>query len=129
MTNKWSSHLHHAPNWIIHLLFKIVESANTCQILRTSLPTPLLRRHKCTFPFRFSKVWFVCMKMKFWILWKFNQVMFCQAIEETKLIFPTISDTFWTTFWEVYVSNHHICLLFVTRFCFWNVNDGNGKLK
>ena len=43
-----------------YLLFKIMESENTCQILRTPLPTPtLLWRHKCTFPFSFFKVWSV----------------------------------------------------------------------
>ena len=57
MTNKWPSHFNHFQKWTIDLLFKIMESANTWQILRTPLFTPLLCRHqKCMFPFWFFKV-------------------------------------------------------------------------
>ena len=57
---KWPSHFHLPQKWVIDLLFKIMESANTCQILRTPLPAPLLcRHHKCMFLFWFFKVWSV----------------------------------------------------------------------
>ena len=60
MANKWPSHFHHLQKWAIDLLFKIIESANTWQILRSPLPTLLLcRHHKCMFPFWFFKVWSV----------------------------------------------------------------------
>ena len=60
MDNKWPSHFHHPQKWSINLLFKIMESENTWQILRTPLPTPLLcRQHKCMLPFWFFKVWSV----------------------------------------------------------------------
>ena len=60
MTNKWPSHFHHTQKWTIDLRFKIMESANKWQFLRTSLPTLLLcRHHKCMFPFWFLKVWSV----------------------------------------------------------------------
>ena len=93
MTNKWPSHFHHPSKLTRDLLFKRMESANTCQILRIPLPTPLLCRHKCMFPFSLkiglSNFW---MQMKFWILWKFSsQFLFSQAFKKTKLIFPTTS--------------------------------------
>ena len=60
MANKWPSHFHHPQKLAIDLLFKIMESANTWQILRTHLPTHFLcRHHKCMFPFWFFKVWSV----------------------------------------------------------------------
>ena len=60
MANKWPSHFHHPQKLAIDLLFKIMESVNTWQILRIPLPTPLLcRHHKCMFPFWFFKVWSV----------------------------------------------------------------------
>ena len=96
MANKWPSHFHHPQKWTIDLLFKIMESENTWQILRTPLPTPLLcRYHKCMFPFSFFKVWSVtCLnanEILVWILWKFSQVIFCPGIKETK---------------EAYISNY-----------------------
>ena len=88
MTNTWPSHFHHLQKWTIDLVFKIMKSANRWQFLRTPLPTPLLcRHHKCMFFFCFflkfglSHVW---MQIKFWILWKFSQVIFRQTIKETK---------------------------------------------
>ena len=58
--SKWLSHFHHPQKLAIDLLFKIMESADTRQILRTPLPTPFLcRHHKCMFPFWFFKVWSV----------------------------------------------------------------------
>ena len=60
MTNKWPSHFHHPQKWTIDLMFKIMESENTWQFLRTTLPAPLLcRHHKCMFPFWLFKVWSV----------------------------------------------------------------------
>ena len=61
MANKWPARFHHSQKWTTDLLFKIMESANTWQILRTPpLPTPLLFRHdKCMFLFWFFKVWSV----------------------------------------------------------------------
>ena len=54
MANKWPSHFHHPQKLAIDL------SANTWQILRTPLFTPLLSRHrKCMFPFWLFKVWSV----------------------------------------------------------------------
>ena len=54
MANKWPSHFHHPQKLAIDL------SANTWQILRTPLFTPLLCRHrKCMFPFWLFKVWSV----------------------------------------------------------------------
>ena len=96
MANKWPSHFHHPQKWTIDLLFKIMESENTWQILRNPLPTPLLcRYHKCMFPFWFFKVWSVtCLnanEILVWILWKFSQVIFCPGIKETK---------------EAYISNY-----------------------
>ena len=89
MANKWPSLFQHPQKWAIDLLFKIMESENTWQILRNPLPTPLLcRYHKCMFPFWFFKVWSVtCLnanEILVWILWKFSQVIFCQAINKTK---------------------------------------------
>ena len=46
--------------WAIDLLFKIMKSTNTWQLLRTPLSSPLLcRLHKCMFSFCFFKVWSV----------------------------------------------------------------------
>ena len=59
MTNTWPSHFHQPQKWTIDLMFKIMKSADTWQFLRTSLPTPLLCRHKCIFLFWFFKVWSV----------------------------------------------------------------------
>ena len=60
MTNKWSSHFHQPQKWTIDLMFKIMESTNTWQFLRTPLPTlptaPLCRHHTCMFLFWFFKV-------------------------------------------------------------------------
>ena len=101
MTNKRPSHFHHPSKWTRDLLFKRMESANACQILRRPLPTPLLCRHKCMFPFCFLKIglWNFWMQMKFWILWKFSsQFLFSQAFKETKLIFPTKSVNFLNSF-------------------------------
>ena len=104
-------------------------TANMWQISRT--PQPLLcRRHKCMFPFWFFKVWSVtCLNA--------NEILNFMKIKSSYLLLRHQRNQgynsnyfcyFWTTFWWVYVSNLHIHLLFVTRFCFWNVNDGNGKL-
>ena len=62
VTNKWAlpppSHFQHPQKWTIDLMFKITESANTWQLLRTPLATPLLcKHHKCMFSFWFFKVW------------------------------------------------------------------------
>ena len=87
MTITWPSHFHHPQKWTIDLMFKIMKSISTWQVLRTPLPTPLLcRHHKCMFLFWFFKVWSVtCLNAnEFWILWKFNQIIFCQTIKETK---------------------------------------------
>ena len=85
---KWPSHLHHPQKWTTYLSFKIMESTvNTWQILRTPLLTPLLcRHHKCIFPFWFFIVWSVTCLNANEILdyMKFNQVIFCQAVKETK---------------------------------------------
>ena len=82
MANKWPSRFHHPQKWTIGLLFKIMESTNTWHPLPTLL---LCGHHKRMFPFWFFKVWSVTyLQMKFWILWKFSQVIFCQAIKETK---------------------------------------------
>ena len=52
------SHFQHPQKWTIDLMFKITESANTWQLLRTPLATPLLcKHHKCMFSFWFFKVW------------------------------------------------------------------------
>ena len=61
MDDKWPSHFYYPQKLAIDLLFKIMESANTWQILRTPpLPTSLLFRHdKCMFLFWFFKVWSV----------------------------------------------------------------------
>ena len=102
MTNKWPSHFHHPQKWTIDLMFKIMKSTNTWQFLRTPSQPPLCVDiiNVCFLSgflkFSLSHVW---MQMKFWILWKFSQVIFCQVIKETKLIFPTISVTFWTNIW------------------------------
>ena len=92
MANKWPSHFHKPQKWTIDLLFKIMESKNTWQILRNPLPTPLLYRyHKCMFPFWFFKIWSVtCLNTNgilILILWKFSQFIFCQAIKETKQVY------------------------------------------
>ena len=131
MASKWPSQFNHPQKLAIDLFFKIMESGNTWQILRTPLLTPLLCRHKCMFAFRFFKVWSVtCLNVNeifnFMKIHKLSSVKLSK--KPSKLIFPTISVTFWTTFWKVYISNHHICLPFVTKFCFWNVIVGNGKL-
>ena len=125
-TNKWPSHFHHPAKWTIDLLFKIMESATTCQIKKNPSQPSFCVDINLRFLSGFLKLGLshVWIQMTFWILSKFNQVMFCQAIKETKLIFPTISVTFW-----IRISNDDICLLFGTRFYFWNVNYGKGKLK
>ena len=102
MTNKWPSHFHHPQKWTIDLMFKIMKSANTRQFLRTPSPPPFcVDIINVCFLSGFLKLGLshVWMQMKFRILWKFSQVIFCQVIKETKLLFPTISVTFWTTFW------------------------------
>ena len=87
MTNKWPSHFHHPQKWTIDLMFKIMKSANTWQFLRTPFSTPFCVEiiNVCFFSgfwrFGLSHVW---MQMKFWILWKFSQVIFCQTVKETK---------------------------------------------
>ena len=58
MANKWPSHFYHPQKLVIDLLLKIMESANTWQILRTPFTNRLLcRHHKCMFPFWFFKLW------------------------------------------------------------------------
>ena len=88
MANKWPSHFHHPQKLAIDLLFKIMESANTWQILRIPpLPTPLLFRHdKCMFLFWFFKVWSVtCLNANEILTFiKIQSSYFCQAIKETK---------------------------------------------
>ena len=91
VTNTWPSHFHDLQKGTIDLMFKIMKSENTWQILRT--PLPITHPHRfcldiinvCFFSgflkFGLSHVW---MQMKFWILWKFSQVIFCQTIKETK---------------------------------------------
>ena len=60
ITNTSPSHFHHPQKWTIDLMFKIMKSANTWQLLRTPLSTPLLcRHHKCMFLFWFFKFWSV----------------------------------------------------------------------
>ena len=87
VANKWPSHFHHPQKWTIDLLFKIIESANTWQISKnpSSPPFCVYIINVCFLSgflkFGLSHVW---MQMKFWILWKFSQVIFCQAIKETK---------------------------------------------
>ena len=87
MTNTWPSHFHHPQKWTIDLMFKIMKSANTWQFLRTPFSTPFCVEiiNVCFFSgfwrFGLSHVW---MQMKFWILWKFSQVIFCQTVKETK---------------------------------------------
>ena len=88
VANKWRSHFHHPQKLARDLLFKIMESANAWQILRTPLTSPFCVDiiNVCFFSvfffkFGLSNVW---MQMKFWILWKFSQVISCQAIKETK---------------------------------------------
>ena len=94
VTNTWPSHFHDLQKGTIDLMFKIMKSENTWQILRT--PLPITHPHRfcldiinvCFFSgflkFGLSHVW---MQMKFWILWKFSQVIFCQTIKETKQVY------------------------------------------
>ena len=87
MANKWPARFHHSQKWTTDLLFKIMESANTWQILRTHLPTHFLcRHHKCMFPFWFFKVWSVtCLNANEILTFiKIQSSYFCQAIKETK---------------------------------------------
>ena len=78
MDDKWPSHFYYPQKLAIDLLFKIMESANTWQILRTP-PSPhpfcLDMINVCFFSgflkFGLSHVW---MQMKFWLLLKFSQV-------------------------------------------------------
>ena len=96
VANKWPTRFHHLQKWTTDLLFKIMESANTWQILRTPILTHVLRRHhKCMFLSGFLKfgLSYVWMQMKFWISWKFSQAIFYQATKEIKqaYIFSYIS--------------------------------------
>ena len=104
VANKWRSHFHHPQKLAIDILFKIMESANAWQILRTPLTTSLLcRHHKCMFPF-WVFLCLVCHMSE--CKWNFefyeNSVKLSSvklSKKPSKLIFPTISVTFWTTFW------------------------------
>ena len=51
--------------------------------------------------------------IKYWNVWKFNQVIFYWAIRETKLTWSTLKIIFWTTFWWLYVINY--VYMFVIR--------------
>ena len=95
MANKWLSHFHHPQKWTIHLLFKIMESANTRQILRTKLPIPLLcRHHKCMFHFWFFKIWAVTCLNANEILnfMKISQVIFCKENYNRKRLHCKVKD-------------------------------------
>ena len=97
----WPSHFHHPQKWTIELLFKIMKSTKAWPILWTPSQPPsryISYMYVSFLVFLKSGLSHVWMQMKFWILWNFSQVTFCQAIKETKLIFQNTSVTFWTTF-------------------------------
>ena len=105
VANKWRSHFHHPQKLARDLLFKIMESANAWQILRTPLTSPFCVDiiNVCFFSVFFF-LSLVCLMSE--CKWNFefyeNSVKLSPvklSKKLSKLIFPTISVTFWTTFW------------------------------
>ena len=108
-----------------------MESGNTWQISRTHTPL-LCGRHKCMFPFYFFKVWSVTCLNAYEIL-NFMEIQSSYLLlsyQRNKAYISHYISYFLNNFLVSLCQyiNHHICLLFVTKFCFWNVIDGNGKL-
>ena len=75
--------------------------------------------------FVLSHVW---MLMKFRILWKFIKLSSFKLSKQPGLYFALYQLFFENLFGE-FMSVTIMYVFFVTRFCFWNVIDGHGKLK
>ena len=103
IATKWPSHFHHPQKWATDLLFEIMKSANMWQILRTPLPM-LFCVDVINVCFLSVFLSLVCYMSEY--KWNFefyeNSVKLSSAKlskKPSKLIFSTISVTFWTTFW------------------------------
>ena len=108
---------------------KKIESAKTWQISNISTPFCVDVINICFFS-GFFKVWSVtCLNT--------NEILNYMKIQSGYLLLSYQRNQahishyiscFFSNFLASYVSNHYVCLVFVTRFYFWNVIDGNVKL-